>query len=160
MHLHLAATIPTHLDTLFEFQTNEEGIYLAAFTPLHPHDRQAYLDKYTRILARPDVHMQSIFVDGRLVGSISKFVLEGQAEITYWLDRAYWGRGVGTQALKQFLTLETTRPLHGRVAFDNFASQRLLEKNGFVKIGTDKGFANARNCEIEEYIYVLLPSAP
>jgi hypothetical protein len=31
----------------------------------------------------------------------------------------------------------------------------VLAKNGFIKIGTDKGFANARQAEIEEYIYKL-----
>jgi RimJ/RimL family protein N-acetyltransferase len=41
------------------------------------------------------------------------------------------------------------------VAFDNQGSQKVLEKCGFVKIGTDKGFANARQAEIEEYIYKL-----
>jgi [ribosomal protein S5]-alanine N-acetyltransferase len=58
-------------------------------------------------------------------------------------------------ALKNFLKLELTRPIFGRVAFDNKGSQRVLEKCGFIKIGTDKGFANARQAEIEEYIYNL-----
>jgi [ribosomal protein S5]-alanine N-acetyltransferase len=53
------------------------------------------------------------------------------------------------------LTIENTRPVFGRVAFDNFGSQKVLEKCGFVKIGTDKGFANARQTEIEEFIYRL-----
>ena len=48
---------------------------------------------------------------------------------------------------------EYLRPLHGRVAFDNFGSQTVLEKCGFVRIGTDKGFANARNAEIEEFVF-------
>jgi len=47
------------------------------------------------------------------------------------------------------------RPIFGRTAFDNFASQKVLEKNGFVRIGKDKGFANARQAETEEFIYKL-----
>ncbi|HEY4619198.1 MAG TPA: hypothetical protein VIH09_13485 [Flavobacterium sp.] len=35
--------------------------------------------------------------------------------------------------------MELTRPLYGRVAFDNFGSQKVLEKCAFMKIGTDKG---------------------
>jgi RimJ/RimL family protein N-acetyltransferase len=57
--------------------------------------------------------------------------------------------------LKNFLNLETARPLFGRVAFDNLGSQKVLENCGFVKIGTDRGFANARQAEIEEFIYRL-----
>lgn len=50
---------------------------------------------------------------------------------------------------------ETIRPIHGYVAFDNSGSQRVLEKCGFRKIGSDRGFAKARQAEIEEYIYRL-----
>jgi hypothetical protein len=31
----------------------------------------------------------------------------------------------------------------------------MSNKCGFIKIGRDKGFANARQTEIEEYIYKL-----
>ena len=54
-----------------------------------------------------------------------------------------------------FLETQYLRPLHGRVAFDNFGSQKVLEKCGFVRVGNEKGFANARNAEIGEYIYRL-----
>ena len=90
-----------------------------------------------------------------IAGSVSKFEMEGEAEITYWIDRNFWGQGIATKALNDFLAIETTRPIFGRVAFDNFGSQKVLEKCGFVKIGTDSGFANARQTEIEEYIYKL-----
>lgn len=98
---------------------------------------------------------QTIIADTVIVGSIAKFVLEGDAEITYWIDKAFWGKGIATTALKNFLKIEKTRPIFGRVAFDNMGSQKVLEKCGFVKIGTDKGFANARQMEIEEFIYRL-----
>ncbi|MGF7232446.1 GNAT family N-acetyltransferase [Arachidicoccus sp.] len=81
--------------------------------------------------------------------------MEGDTEITYWIDRRFWGKGITTTALKEFLAIEKTRPIFGRVAYDNFGSQRVLEKCGFVRIGTDKGFANARQKEIEESIYKL-----
>ena len=54
-----------------------------------------------------------------------------------------------------FLETQYLRPLHGRVAFDNFGSQKVLEKCGFVRVGNEKGFANAGNAEIEECIYGL-----
>ncbi len=143
------------LEFFFRFQLNEEAGYLAAFMPKDHTNREAYLEKHTRFLYDPTIHMQTILMDETIVGSIAKFEMEGDAEITYWLDRTFWGKGIATIALRKFLTIETTRPIYGRVAFDNTGSQKVLEKGGFVKIGTDKGFANARQMEVAEFIYKL-----
>jgi len=99
--------------------------------------------------------MRTIRTGGQIVGSIARFYIEDDAEITYWIDRRYWGRGIATAALRDLLQIEKVRPLRARVAFDNYGSQRVLEKNGFVKVGQDTGFANARQAEIEEYVYRL-----
>ncbi len=151
----LTKTTIEDLDTLFIFQTNKEGIYLAAFTPNDSNDKNAYIEKYSKLLNDPTVNNQTIIFDNTIVGSIAKFVMEGNTEVTYWIDRKFWGKGIATKALKEFLSIETTRPIFGRVAFDNLGSQKVLEKCGFEKVGIDKGFANARQEEIEEYIYKL-----
>ena len=151
----LRPTEISDLATLFQFQLDKEGGYLAAFMPKDPTDKSAYIDKHTKLLNNPTVNNQTIILDNIIVGSIAKFIIEGDTEITYWVDRKFWGQGIATQALKKFLAIETTRPIFGRVAFDNFGSQKVLEKCGFDKIGTDKGFANARQKEIEEFIYKL-----
>lgn len=151
----LRPTEISDLETLFQFQLDKEGRYLAAFTPKDPADKTAYLDKYTRLLMDPTVNNQTIILNNTIVGSVAKFVMEGDAEITYWIDRKFWGQGIATKALKAFLTIETIRPIFGRVAIDNVGSQQVLQKCGFEKIGTDKGFANARQEEIEEFIYRL-----
>ena len=151
----LRPTEISDLDFLFQFQLDKEGGYLAAFMPTDPTDKAAYISKYTKLLNDPTVNNQTIIIDNIIVGSIAKFVIEGDTEITYWIDRKFWGQGIATKALNNFLEIETIRPIFGRVAFDNFGSQKVLEKCGFVKIGMDKGFANARQAEIEEYIYKL-----
>lgn len=143
------------LEFFFKFQLDKEAIYLAAFTPKDPTDKVAFIEKYSKLLHDPAINMQTIIVDEVIAGSISKFEIQGDAEITYWIDKSFWGKGVGTAALKKFLTLENARPIFGRVAFDNIGSQKVLEHCGFVRTGTDKGFANARQAEIEEFIYVL-----
>jgi ribosomal-protein-alanine N-acetyltransferase len=143
------------LDTLFRFQLDKEAGYMAAFMPKDPTDRSAYINKYTKLLSDPTVNNQTIIVDDIIVGSIAKFVMEGDVEITYWLDRKIWGQGFATKVLNYFLEIETARPIIGRVAFDNFGSQKVLEKSGFIKIGANKGFAHARQMEIEEFIYKL-----
>jgi ribosomal-protein-alanine N-acetyltransferase len=151
----LRPTEPADLPFFFRFQLNQEAAYLAAFMPAELLTEAAYLEKYTRFLHDPTIHMQTILVAGIIVGSLAKFEIVGKAELTYWLDRACWGKGIATSALRQFLSLEPTRPLIGRVAFDNVGSQKVLEKNGFVKIGAATGFATARQAEIEEFSYQL-----
>ena len=151
----LKPTKVSDLDILFQFQLDKEGGYLAAFTPKDPTDKSAYLSKHKKLIADPTVNIQTILFDNVIVGSIAKFVMEGDTEITYWIDRNYWGQGIATKALIEFLSIETSRPIYGRVAFDNFGSQKILEKCGFLKIRVDKGFANARQTEIEEFIYKL-----
>lgn len=156
MQVKLRPTQISDLELFFQFQLDEEAIYLAAFTPKDPANKNAYLEKYAKHLADPTINMQTILADEIIVGSIAKFEMEGDAEITYWIDRDHWGKGIGTAALKLLLAIENTRPIMGRVAFDNIGSQKVLENCGFVMIGKDKGFANARQAEIEEYIYKLM----
>ena len=155
MNITLRPTTQADLEILFQFQLDPEAIHMAAFTPKDPADKEAYISKYTRLLNDPTINNQTILLDGVVAGSIAKFIMEGEAEITYWIDKFYWGRGVATAALTKFLKLEATRPLHARVAFDNIGSQRVLEKCGFVKTGEDKGFANARQADTKEFIYRL-----
>lgn len=155
LELKLRPTTVKDLDTLFTFQLDKEAGYLAAFMPQDPTDKTAYIEKYTKLLNDPTVNHQTIILDDRIVGSISKFVMFGDNELTYWIDKQYWGKGIATTALKKFLTIENNRPIFGRVAFDNFGSQSVLEKCNFLKVGTDKGFAHARQTEIEEFIYEL-----
>ncbi|WP_400190492.1 GNAT family N-acetyltransferase [Hymenobacter sp. B81] len=93
---------------LFEFQLDAQARYLAAFTAPDPTDKAAYLHKYTMLLSDPTVNNQTILVGDVVAGSVAKFEIDGKAEISYWLDRAFWHRGIATRALSLFLKLETT----------------------------------------------------
>jgi RimJ/RimL family protein N-acetyltransferase len=75
--------------------------------------------------------------------------------VTYWLGREHWGKGIATRALREFLTIERTRPLFGSAAKDNAASVRVLEKCGFRLAGESRGYANARCAEIDEVLLRL-----
>jgi ribosomal-protein-alanine N-acetyltransferase len=151
----LTETTADDLHLLFEFQLDEEANYLAAFTAKDISDKVAYLEKYTKHLADPTITMRTIKANDEIVGSVAKYMMEGDAEITYGIDKKYWRQGIASTALADFLKIELARPIFGRVAFDNYGSQKVLEKCGFIRIGSDKGFANARQAEIEEFIYKL-----
>jgi RimJ/RimL family protein N-acetyltransferase len=154
-NIELRNTTENDLETLFVFQLDKDANYLAAFTSKDPTNKIEYMVKWTRLLADSTVIMRTILVNNEIAGSVVKYEMEGKAEITYWIDKNFWGMGVATKTLEEFLKTENIRPIYGRVAFDNFGSQRVLEKCGFEKIGTEKGFANARDKEIEEFIYKL-----
>lgn len=118
----LRPTVPDDLPHFFIFQLDPEANHLAAFTAQDPTDKPAYLEKYTKLLSDPTIHMRTIIFNNAIVGSISKFELQGKAELTYWIDRNFLGQGIAAATLRAFLALERTRPLFGHTAFDNFGS--------------------------------------
>jgi RimJ/RimL family protein N-acetyltransferase len=96
-----------------------------------------------------------IVVDDEVAGTIGSWGEPGEREVTYWIGRSYWGKGIATDALNAFLAVERSRPLHARVASDNVASRRVLEKCGFRVIATERNVAEARSSEIEELVLRL-----
>lgn len=128
---------------------------MAAFTAADPHDRAAFDIHWAKIIADRTIVLRTILYRGQIAGSIVSHRWFGEPEISYWLGRAYWGQGVASGALARFLAIEMERPLFARVAFDNVGSQRVLEKCGFVRIGQEQGYANARSGTIDQFVYRL-----
>ncbi len=153
--MELKPTVLEDLEVFFINQTDEEANYMAAFTPENPFDKEAYIKKWTRLLYHEDIHMQSVHFEGKVIGCMIKFMMGDDAEITYATSKEYWRKGITSRALIEFVKLEQHRPLHAHVAFDNIGSRRVLEKAGFVCVGKEKGFANARKKEIVEFVYKL-----
>jgi RimJ/RimL family protein N-acetyltransferase len=143
------------LDALFEHMRDPESVRMAAFTATDPDDRAAFDARMARSRAAPEGTMCAVLADGRLVGSIASFVLDGETELTYWIDRSVWGRGVASRALALFLDVVRVRPIHARAASDNAGSLKVLERAGFRVVGTATSYANARGGEIEETILRL-----
>ncbi|ONI86617.1 GNAT family N-acetyltransferase [Saccharothrix sp. ALI-22-I] len=143
------------LDALFDQMRDPESVRMAAFTAKDPDDRKAFDTHMSKVRISHDVTMRAVTRDGHLVGSIACFVVDGDTEITYWIDRSAWGQGVAGQALALFLDTVAVRPLYARAASDNLGSLRVLQKAGFTITGTEISYAPARNAEIEETILRL-----
>jgi ribosomal-protein-alanine N-acetyltransferase len=85
----------------------------------------------------------AIVVGSEAVGGIGVHpgsdVTRASAEVGYWLGRAYWGRGIATAALgavaNHVLGSGPYCRLNAHAFEGNLASQRVLEKCGFVKEG-------------------------
>lgn len=58
---------------------------------------------------------------------------------SYWIGKQYWGKGIATEALLNFLPKLKVRPLYARAAKENPASIRVLEKCGFKDSMKTKG---------------------
>jgi RimJ/RimL family protein N-acetyltransferase len=57
--------------------------------------------------------------------------------VGYWTGKVFWGKGIASHALTEFLGIVKVRPLIAFVAKHDAASIRLLEKNGFRKLGEE-----------------------
>ncbi len=155
MNLILKKTSPNDLETLFLFQKDDASNQMAAFTAENPDDKIAYFSKWLKIIQNPSIPMQTIFKDGMIVGSVLHFELFNEVNVSYWVGRPYWKQGIATKALQLFLQQTVTRPLYGWVAFDNYGSQKVLEKCGFIFVRKEAAFAPARKQTIEEFVYKL-----
>jgi len=154
--LYLRDVVHDDLPIFFENQLDQEANYMAAFTAKDPTNREAFTAHWHKILANETGIIQTIIFNEQVAGSVSSYEDEGKPEVTYWLGKEYWGKGIATRALKEFLAHNNqTRPIYARVAKDNLGSRRVLEKCGFKIIGESKGFANARGQEIEELLLEL-----
>jgi RimJ/RimL family protein N-acetyltransferase len=122
------------LEVLFEQQLDPEAARLANFPS---RDRERFMAHWTtRILGDPTGFVQTVTVDGQPAGHVVAWWDRDRRFVGYWLGRPFWGRGVGTRALRLFLQREQTRPLYADPSSGNPASVRLLEKCGFERAGT------------------------
>jgi RimJ/RimL family protein N-acetyltransferase len=151
----LRETVEDDLPAFFAHQQDAEANRMAAFTAADPTDRAAFDAHWAMLLREETVTARTVLVDGRVAGNMLAFPHAGHVEVGYWLDRAYWGRGVASRALTQFVALLPVRPLYARVARDNAASLGVLRKCGFVVVGRDRGFAHGRGEEVDEFVLRL-----
>jgi RimJ/RimL family protein N-acetyltransferase len=143
------------LSVLFRWESHPGAARMAAFTRPDPTDRAAFDAHYQGVLSNPQNWTRAIDEDGVLVGMIASFTIEGDRELTYWVDPSRWGRGIATGAVRLLVRDEPRRPLYARTADHNLGSRRVLERNGFVKIGEETSRADGLSTELVEHIYRL-----
>ncbi|WP_405391556.1 GNAT family N-acetyltransferase [Streptomyces sp. NBC_01102] len=155
MHISLREVRDADLPLFFAFMSDPEATRMAAFTSADPSDRAMFNAHWQRIRASDTVIMRTVLADGAVVGSAGVYGSPAEREVTYWVDRAHWGKGLATAALRALLDAVPERPLHARAAADNTGSVRVLEKCGFTVTGTDRGYAQARGEETDELLLRL-----
>lgn len=146
------------LPILFEQQLDLEANRMAAFTSRNPADNAAFRDHWMKIRSNNKITNRIVLIGGKIAGYVASFTEDefGKPEVTYWIGKEYWGRGIATEALKQFLAQEVkVRPIYARAASDNLRSIEVLNKCHFEVIGNNEAFAEARGKKIEELILKL-----
>ncbi|MEU1515344.1 GNAT family N-acetyltransferase [Streptomyces sp. NPDC005811] len=154
MEIALRPVHDSDLPVFYRQLNDPEALRMAAFTPEDPADRSAFDDHWKRVRSSTAL-VRTVLTDGDVVGHAAVYGEPGEREVTYWVDRAYWGRGIATAALRALLAEAPERPLYARAASDNAGSLRVLEKCGFRVTAHASGFAPARGEEIPEVVLKL-----
>jgi RimJ/RimL family protein N-acetyltransferase len=140
------------LDLLFEQQREPEAVAMAIFPA---REREAFDAHWRRVLANDTNVVRAIEVDGEVAGNIGSWEQDGRRLVGYWLGRDFWGRGLATAALAEFVIELEVRPLHAWVATSNVGSIRVLEKCGFVQVGSRADYDDRFGEVVEELLFEL-----
>ena len=148
----LRAVDESDLPIFYEQQLVPEATQMAAFPS---RTREAFMAHWAKILVNKNGIIKTILFDGHVAGNILSWEQSDKWEVGYWLGKEFWGKGIATKALAEFLDVVKIRPLFAHVVKHNIGSQRVLQKCGFVIAGEDK-FAEENGTEIEELILKLV----
>jgi [ribosomal protein S5]-alanine N-acetyltransferase len=131
----------------------ENRRFLAPWEPVrdeHFFTAAGQRDRIEAALADATGHTCLITEDGRIVGMISlSGITRGPAQsanLGYWVAESANGRGVATQAVRLMLDVAfgglDLHRLQAGTLLHNLGSQRVLERNGFERIGVARSYLN------------------
>jgi len=144
----LRDVLNSDLPLFYEYQRDERAVEMTSYPPRDPQAFEAHWDK---IQANAAITIQTILFNEQVAGHILCFEVNGEKEVGYWLGRDFWGKGIATDALTQFLKIISIRPLNAHIAQQNIGSRKVLEKCGFVIVGEEKWIPPTGSEEVDEY---------
>lgn len=139
------------LPVFFKDQADPEGARMAAF-PSRNHE--AFMAHWAKIMANPACALRTVLCDGSVAGNMCAWTDGTERCVGYWIGREFWGRGIASAGLAQFVHYETTRPLTARVVKHNVGSIRVLQKVGFTPAG-EEAFDLPGGVRLEELVFRL-----
>jgi len=141
----LRDVVESDLDAFYEHQREPEANEMAIFPA---RDRETFDAHWRRTLANDSLIKKTIVHEGAVAGNVVSWEQDGKRLVGYWIGSEFWGKGVATQALGEFVAEVEQRPLNAWVATSNVGSIRVLEKCGFVQVGS-------RTTDVEELLFEL-----
>ena len=152
MNIELREIQESDLAIFFEQQREPLANQMAAFPA---RDRDTFQAHWAKIMQDETIILRTILFEGQVAGNLVSFVISAEREVGYWLGREFWGKGIATRALSEFLNQIEERPLFAHVAKHNLASLRVLEKCGFIISGEEKNFSVIQGEKVEGLILKL-----
>ncbi len=140
------------LPIFYEHQRDDEAYHMAAFTP---REWDAFMSHWKAIIASDNLVKKTILFNEEVAGNIVAFGSENEREVGYWIGKEFWGKGIASAALAQFLECVPERPLHAHVAVTNVRSIRVLEKSGFIITAQQKAPLRDSEEMVDEYVMRL-----
>lgn len=147
---------PEDLDEFFAHQQDDEANVMSAFAPRNPKDWGVFDYHWAQLLGDERTLVKTIQDEqGRAAGALVCSREGGVPELSFWTAREYWGQGLTTAAVDEFLAEFSERPVRAHVPTDNVGSQKVLKRRGFEVVGEEKVFSNARAEVVTEEILEL-----
>jgi [ribosomal protein S5]-alanine N-acetyltransferase len=154
---------PDDLDNLVTLANNYNIARFMADEFPHPYTVENGKGFISMAASHDPLRILAIEVEGKAAGGIGIHPQSGisrkNAELGYWLGEPYWGKGIITEAVKEMLrygfeNFDIDR-IFARPFGNNPASQRVLEKAGFVLEATLKGTYFKFGEKLDELIYAV-----
>ncbi|MDN7240673.1 GNAT family N-acetyltransferase [Planococcus sp. N028] len=150
---------------LFEFENENRGFF-EKMIPSRGNDYytwDTFIERHWVLLNEQERGLSHFYLikdrTGNIAGRINLVdidLITNEAEIGFRIGEAYVGKGIANRALNLLLYSESTiKKIHAKTTTVNFASQRVLEKNGFIqtKISDEDFEMNAQKMKFVHYLW-------
>ena len=134
-----------HAATTLAFEVANRVYFAASITDRGDEFYEHFSERHRQLLVEQDAGRCVFHVlldeDGAVVGRFNLYdLVDGTAEVGYRVAERVAGRGVATATLRRLCRLATEqyglRRLRATTTNENVASQRVLEKAGFMSVGS------------------------
>lgn len=127
----LRPVLEADLLILFQQQLEPEAIAMSAYPSK---DKGEFMRHWDGILKNKAIVARTILYKEKVAGHIICWREKYEQQVGYWIGKSFWGRGIASSALADFLQEVKIRPLYAYVTNHNLASKRVLEKCGFTML--------------------------
>lgn len=129
---------------LFEFECDNR-LFFEKMVPSRGEDYykfEVFKIRHKELLIEQEKGISHFYIvrnnTGQITGRVNLVDIDknkGTAHVGFRVGKQYVGKGIANQALKQLLKTESgVKKVHGKTTTNNIASQKTMEKNGFIKI--------------------------
>lgn len=158
---------PLRLSDVPTFAGHANNLQVARFmTDLfpYPYTEDDAIEFINKQLKNDPLNVLGIAVEGEAVGAIGihpqSDIMRKNAELGYWLAEPFWGNGIISRAIPQMVDYGfkhwDIRRIFATPYGNNKASQRVLEKSGFVLEGILPKTIFKLDEYLDEYIYAIV----